>query len=71
MHKYDISMDFYFDSGCSTNCCGDVFRDCQDYQCVGHTTSGVYRVTPQGTYSGFDVYCDMTTDGGGWLVGIT
>ena len=47
-----------------------MFTDCQDYLCVGHTTSGVYRVTPRGTCKGFDVYCDMTTDGGGWLVGI-
>ena len=30
--------------------------------------SGVYRITPVGTYRGFDVYCDMNTDDGGWLV---
>ena len=35
---------------------------------MGHLNSGVYRVYPDGMYSGLDVYCDMETDGGGWLV---
>ena len=35
---------------------------------MGHTTSGVYHVTPLGTRFGYDVYCDMETDNGGWLV---
>ena len=25
-------------------------------------------MTPLGTYTGYDVVCDMTTAGGGWLV---
>ena len=40
-------------------------HDCQD---IDTTWSGVYHVTPLGTFAGFDVYCDMVTDGGGWLV---
>ena len=50
------------------DCCKEYGTDCQDYQARGHTTSGVYHVTPPHAFSGYDVYCDMTTDGGGWLV---
>ena len=30
--------------------------------------SGVYHVTPSCSRTGYNVFCDMTTDGGGWLV---
>ena len=43
-------------------------RDCQDVKDNGHLTSGVYRVYPACAYIGLNVYCDMDTDGGGWLV---
>ena len=43
-------------------------RDCLEVRDMGFTTSGVHHVTPLGVYKGFDVYCDMETDNGGWLV---
>ena len=42
--------------------------DCQDYKDAGYNESGVYHVKPLGMRFGFKVYCDMITDGGGWLV---
>ena len=48
-----------------------VSADCIDLRNAGMTASGVYQVnlntdgtTPELT----DVYCDMDTDNGGWLV---
>ena len=43
-------------------------RDCLEVRDMGFNTSGVYPITPMGVYKGFDVYCDMETDNGGWLV---
>ena len=43
-------------------------RDCLEVRDMGFNTSGVYHITPIGVYRGFDVYCDMETDDGGWLV---
>lgn len=43
--------------------------DCFDWRFVnGATTDGVYRINPGGGLEPFDVYCDMTTDEGGWTV---
>lgn len=35
---------------------------------MGFNDSGVYHIRPVGTYRGFDVYCDMNIDDGGWTV---
>ena len=43
-------------------------HDCQDVLDMGFCNSGVYYVTPYGSYSGLYVYCDMKTEPGGWLV---
>ncbi|XP_071127200.1 fibroleukin-like [Mytilus edulis] len=42
----------------------NIAKDCLD---VTRGSSGVYRIYPQGG-TGYNVYCDMETDGGGWLV---
>ena len=40
---------------------------CADLYKFGQTNSGVYTVDPDGS-GAFDVFCDQTTDGGGWTV---
>ena len=46
-----------------------VVSDCKDVLQNGiGTTDGVYSVTLAETGKVIDVYCDMTTGGGGWTV---
>ena len=47
-------------------------KDCSDIRALGYSTSGVYRVYPGSLAKRIqaDVYCDMTTPGGNWLVGL-
>ena len=48
----------------------DLPKDCLAIQDDGQNVSGEYFINPQDGGSSFPVYCDMDTDGGGWLVSL-
>ena len=52
-------------------CCLYEPRDCDDVRQSGSTESGVYSVTPEGTYTSYDVYCDMGPGNESWLVSLS
>ena len=45
-------------------------RDCADIQTEGFRSSGVFNIYPEGAADpqGVEVFCDLHTEGGGWLV---
>ncbi|XP_019741354.1 fibrinogen C domain-containing protein 1-like isoform X2 [Hippocampus comes] len=43
-------------------------RDCSEVMAAGNSQDGVYSIFPVHEPGGFMVYCDLSTDGGGWTV---
>ncbi|XP_014773316.1 fibrinogen-like protein 1 [Octopus bimaculoides] len=44
------------------------YSDCSAIYKAGHKASGVYKIQPDGLTCSLAVWCDMDTDGGGWLL---
>ena len=44
------------------------YKSCKELLEASYSKSNVYVIYPDGLSDGLEVYCDMETDGGGWIV---
>ncbi|KAI0210119.1 Tenascin-R [Lamellibrachia satsuma] len=66
-HPHFLNTSFQTSSASSTTPKSPAY-DCKDVLNQGYMKSGVYRINQHGRTDRLQVYCDMETDGGGWLV---
>ncbi|XP_038062033.1 fibrinogen-like protein 1 [Patiria miniata] len=46
----------------------ETYTSCQMLLGAGYSDNGIYTINPSGMAEGLQVYCDMETDGRGWIV---
>lgn len=68
-HTTNSAKFILFPGACDFEICGNRQRDCQDILYDNpEAPSGVYTVCIDGRFPSIQVYCDMDTYGGGWMV---
>ncbi|XP_033639020.1 ryncolin-1-like [Asterias rubens] len=58
---YDVNLDTSLFSLPGTSSCLELYQ-------AGYRINGLYTIFPTSLTGGLQVYCDMETDGGGWIV---